>query len=623
MSNLREFLLHEWRVQPDRNRVIGPDGPVRLTPRSMAVLILLTERAGQVISRDQFSELIWHPSVVTDDALNRCISELRRAFGDNTSAPRFIETIPKRGYRLIAPVQADASAQTPGEAAETTEQPQQSAPHGGIFTNWQRLSVVAGLILILIVAALVLQRFNLSPDDQIEAAIAVLPFQTIGPEPALPLADGMHYDLLSRLSALPSLRVISNSSVARYRQRDWTTAEIATDLRVEWILDGSVQQQGERIQVNAQLINADRDAHQWARTYRRDLSADNLFALQSEIIEDIARSLSAEVGPEYANQAPTRNLEAYTLFTRARTLLTKRSAIDMAQAITLFETAVDIDPDYAQAWAALGDAHMLMAYYDYGDQDSLIARARNAANRALELDPDMARAHVVLGVVRLIGDRDAHGALALLQRAWELDRIFAGWLGYSQAVAGDVKSALGHARDLYRFNPLSAGALYSLAQMEFLSGELDSALEHTRAARRQSPGYARAHLLEAKILLAQADHANALAALDRGLAHTPPITWNDYLTWQTITKLRDGQAVASDALSEQLTAQADWFNLGILQWASGHTAKAFQTLAATQWNDIETLDLRYSPLLAPLRSDPRYAELQQSLNQWWGLQPTP
>ena len=154
MSNLREFLLHEWRVQPDRNRVIGPDGPVRLTPRSMAVLILLTERAGQVISRDQFSELIWHPSVVTDDALNRCISELRRAFGDNTSAPRFIETIPKRGYRLIAPVQADASAQTPDEAAETTEQPQQSAPHGGIFTNWQRLSVIAGTILILMVAAL-------------------------------------------------------------------------------------------------------------------------------------------------------------------------------------------------------------------------------------------------------------------------------------------------------------------------------------------------------------------------------------------------------------------------------------------------------------------------------------
>ena len=620
MTNNPEYLLRDWRVDPDRNRLIGPDGPVRLTPRTMAVLNLLAERAGQVVSRDEFSEQIWHPTVVTDDALNRCISELRRAFGDNTSAPRFIETIPKRGYRLIAPVQADAPAETTDKASEASEEPQPPVPTRSSAAGWRRLAAVAGAILLILVAAFGLQRFNASPDDRTEQGIAVLPFQTIGAEPTLPLADGMHYDLLSRLSAIPSLRVISNSSVARYRERDWTTAEIATDLQVEWILEGTVQQQGERIQVNAQLINADRDAHQWARTYRRDLSAGNLFELQNEIIEDIARSLSAEVGLAHASQAPTRNLEAYTLFTRARTLLARRSAIDITQAISLYEAALDIDPNYAQAWAALGDAYVLMAYYDYGDRDALITRARNAANRALDLDPDQARPHVVLGVARLIGERDAPGALALLRRARELDSKFSGWLGWTQAVAGELENALGHARDIYRSDPLSAGALYTLAQMEFLSGQIAPALEHTRAARRQSPGYARAHLLEAQILLAQSHYSEAMATLERGLAHSPAAIRNDFSTWQVITRLRDGQSIDGEALSAQLTEQADWFNLGILQWESGQTATAFQTLVSTPWSDIETLDLRFSPLLAPLRSDPRYAELQQSLDQWWGLE---
>ena len=620
MSSNSEFLLRDWRVDPDRNLLIGPDGPVRLTPRTMAVLNLLAERAGQVVSRDEFSERIWHPTVVTDDALNRCISELRRAFGDNASAPRFIETIPKRGYRLIAPVQADAPAETADETSEVERELQPPVPRGGPALGWRRLAAGTGAILLILVAALVLQPFNASPSDPMEQGIAVLPFQTIGAEPTLPLADGMHYDLLSRLSAIPSLRVISSSSVARYRERDWTTAGIAHDLQVEWILEGTVQQQGERIRVNAQLINADRDAHQWARTYRRDLSAGNLFALQSEIIEDIARSLSAEVGLEHADQAPTRNLEAYTLFTRARTLLAKRSAIDMAQAISLFEAALDIDPDYAQAWAAIGDAFMLMAYYDHGDRDALITQARNAADRALELDPNQARARVVLGVARLINDRDVPGALTLLQRAWELDRKFNGWLGYTQAVAGNLDSALDHARDLYRADPFSAGALYTLAQMEFLSGELDSALEHTLAARRQSPSYARAHLLEAQILLAQTHHAKALTALERGLAHSPAATRNDFRTWQVITRLRDGQSVETETLSARLTEQADWFNLGILQWESGQTATAFQTLASTPWRDIETLDLRFSPLLTSLRSDTRYAELRKSLDQSWGLE---
>lgn len=620
MNNESAFLVGEWRVEPARNLLVGPGGEERLTPRTMAVLLCLVEHAGQVVSRDDFSERVWSPAVVTDDALTRCISELRRAFGDSSSRPRFVETIPKRGYRLIAPVELTV------QQAESIPA-QQPSPGGK--GRIRRPAGWAILVFVLVTVSAAIWWSGAGDgggqggfDDQ--TGIAVMPFRTIGPEPSVPLAEGMHYDLLSRLSALPELRVIASDAVARYRDGDWASGEVASALDVDWILAGTVQGEGERVQVNAQLIEAASESHLWARTYRRDLDPGNLFALQGEMIEDIARSLAEQFGggrdetdPE---RAPTQNLEAYTLFTRARTMLARRSAIDMQQAVELFESAIGFDPDYAIARAALADAVILMAWYDYGDREALLGRARAEAELALEADPELARPRVVLGLYRLMAERDLPGALEQLERAREKNPVFIGWLGYVQAVAGSLDQAILLARESLRSSPRTPGFEYTLGLFEYFDGNLERALELARSARTHSPAYVHAHLLEGWILLAQGAPEAAAAAIGRGVELSTGAPTPELETALAIARQRAGQPVDMMALEWRLREAEAWFDLALIEWEQGRRDDAFDTISKVDWTDIETLHARHSPLLSDLRRHPRFGAVLERINESWGIQ---
>lgn len=622
MNSVRRFLLHDWRVEPDRHRLVGPEGEVHLTPRTMAVLSCLADHPGEVVSRDSFSERVWAPAVVTDDALTRCISELRRALGDTTAAPRFIETIPKRGYRLVAPV----------EPIEAGEDLRAKVASGDVEKRASDRTASARLALAGLAAAAISILWAVwawwgpapgSPSEsETQLSIAVMPFRTIGPQSGVPLAEGMHFDLLSRLSGLPSLRVISSSAVARYRDSDWSVAEVSRELAVEWILDGSVQQDGSRVQVNAQLIDVTSDSHRWARTYRRDLGAGQLFVLQGEVIEDIARSLARELDAGSGtdpNQAPTQNLEAYTLFTQARTLLARRSAVDMSRAVDLFKAAIELDPNYAPALAALADTQMLLAYYDYAAGDDLIPSARANALRALAIDPGLARAHVVLGVIGLIDERDGPAALRSLEKAYGLDSGFTGWLGWAQAVLGNLDSALENASLTLQINPHAPGAEWTLAQLKFCEGDLGSALRLVESARMRSPAYARAHLLEGQVRLAMGQPAEALRSLERARDHLPDELEAEFETWQAVIAQRAGQSVDLVDLEARLQAENAVFELGLLQWSQNQLDAAQESFMQAQWTDLQTLHLRYNPLLANLRAHPNFDELLAAVEQSWKI----
>lgn len=616
MTSGHGFLLHEWRVEPDRHRLVGPDGEIRLTPRTMAVLVCLAEHAGDVVSRDQFSERVWAPAVVSDDALTRCISELRRAMGDTTSSPRFIETIPKRGYRLVAPVEP---ADPAGEPHEGSQREHRTTSPGRRAT----LGLAAAIVLILLaVWGWFGRETHSTSDPQSPAGIAVMPFRTIGNESGVPLAEGMHFDLLSRLSAIPSLRVISSSGVARYRDAEWSADEVARELAVQWILDGTVQQDGDRVQVNAQLIDVTSDSHRWARTYRRDLGAGQLFALQGEVIEDIARSLAGqfeENSPTDPERAPTQSLEAYTLFTRARTMLARRSEVDMRRAAELFESAIELDPNYAPALAALADTQMLLAYYDYGPGEELIASARTNAMRALEIDPRLARGHVVVGLARLLGERDGPGALLALETAYRLDNGFTGWLGWTQAVLGDLDSALENASATLQVNPHAPGAEWTLAQLKFCSGDLEEALALVQSARTRSPAYVRAHLLESQIRLAMDQPAAALRSLERARDHLPDELEAEFATWLAVTRQRAGESVRLGDLEARLQAENAFFEQALLRWSGNEYGAALDILMQAEWSDLQTLHLRCSPLLANLRAQSNFDELLATVEQSWKI----
>lgn len=404
------FWLEEWRVQPDRNRISGPDGHVHLTPRTMEVLLCLAEHAGEVVTRDEFSNEVWHPSVVSDYALTRCISELRGHLGDQAGNGRFIETIPKRGYRLIAPV----TLRDPDESAQT-DPGAETSPDGTIAAGQKtsRLRLTALGVVFLVSALVAIWAYW--PDGRSPAApptpdgIAVLPFVNLSPDPNHAIfAAGMHEEVLTHLAHFGDLRVISRSSMQAIAEEGLAVPEIARRLGVSHVLEGSVRRDGNRVRVSAQLIEAASDAHLWAENYDRELT--DIFAIQSEIALAIVDELELSLEPRTAArlaQRPTDNIEAYEHYVEGRERLRRPpmgvpspgEALDFwDQTEDLFRAAIDKDPDFAAAHAALSytllsDLRLLSAE----EAEAHYHEAVEASRRAIGLEPGLAEGYLTLG----------------------------------------------------------------------------------------------------------------------------------------------------------------------------------------------------------------------------------
>jgi TolB-like protein/DNA-binding winged helix-turn-helix (wHTH) protein/Tfp pilus assembly protein PilF len=377
----------------------------------MEVLLCLAEHAGEVVTRDEFSNKVWYPSVVSDYALTRCISELRALLGDQAGNHRFIETIPKRGYRLIAPVKpldSDKSAQAdPGV---------ETAPVGTIAAgqNKSRLRLTA-LGVVLLVSALV-ATWTYWPDGRSSVAsatppdgIAVLPFVNLSPDPDHAFfAGGMHEEVLTSLTHIGDLRVISRSSMQAIAEEGLAVPEIGNRLGVSHVLEGSVRRSGDRVRVTVQLIDAASDDHLWAENYDRDLS--DIFAIQSDIALAIADQLEVNLDPAAISRLAkqgTSDPAAYELYLEGRELLRQpptsvlgpeeiRERLDHVEA--LFRAAIEQDPEFAAAHAALSYALLSSLRSRSAEEAGAhYLEAVESSRRAIRLDPDLAAGYLTLG----------------------------------------------------------------------------------------------------------------------------------------------------------------------------------------------------------------------------------
>src|SRR5262245_16751805 len=413
-------LFDDVKVDCANLRVQKGGSPRKITPRAFQVLVYLLEHQGRIVEKQELFDEVWKERFVTDNALSRIIKEIRQVIGDDADEPRYIETIPKRGYRFIAEVtNAEAEALTTGSgkaAPASGRQEERDRERAPIATDRKRKKghfaqqwlMAAVCLVALMLAAIVSRKCSRGSSSLSEGAIkslAVLPLENLSGDPSQEyFADGMTDALIGDLAKIRGLQVISRTSAMRYKGTNKPLSEIASELRVDAVIEGTVLRSGDRVQVRAQLIHAPTDRHLWSETYERDLR--DVLALQSEIAQAVVREIQIKIMPaERARLTPNRpvNRKAFDDYLQGRYLYwNRRTDENLHKAISFFQSAVKEDPIYAPAYVGLADCYNYLGTEQISAMPPIDARRRaeEAANKALEIDNEMAEAHASLGFVK-------------------------------------------------------------------------------------------------------------------------------------------------------------------------------------------------------------------------------
>jgi TolB-like protein/DNA-binding winged helix-turn-helix (wHTH) protein len=406
---LGPFRIDGWDVHPALNAISKDGASDRLEPKAMEVLVCLAEHVGEVVTKEVLLQSVWPDTFVADDALKHYISELRRVFRDDAREPRIIQTIPKRGYRLVASLEPIYF----GSAGDNTTPAGAPVPNGaadGPAIIRRRLKwipwAIGGVALFGMAVLISPARKKLpwiSEGDVVPPirSIAVLPLRNLSADPAQEyFSEGMTDALTTDLAQISTLRVISRTSAVQYKDTRKTLPEIARDLHVDGIVEGTVQRSGDDVRITVQLIYAPSDKHLWARGYEREVR--DLFALERDLAAEISHAIQARVSnPSQAPLSRPRTLDPKALdaYLQGNYELNQfgSGAGDDAKrnSAVYFRKAIDEAPDFAPAYIGLAGAHRALLWPSKEDMDIV----EESANRAVELDPSLSDAHLVLGWV--------------------------------------------------------------------------------------------------------------------------------------------------------------------------------------------------------------------------------
>jgi DNA-binding winged helix-turn-helix (wHTH) protein/TolB-like protein/Tfp pilus assembly protein PilF len=524
--------IGEWLADPTTNELARGAEVVRVEPRAMEVLMALASRAGQVVSREELLAAVWPGVVVGDEALTQSVIKLRRALGDNPRSPSYIETISKRGYRLIAPV----GTMRPAPAAAL---PRQRARAAG-----------AALLAVVVVAAAVLYvsgAFRPGPRHPAEAferalSVTVLSFESVGAgaEQAY-LARGIGNDLMTDLSRLSGLRLISPT--------------IDPTRSARYLVSGSVQREAERLRINVRLVDTKTGEQLWSQRYDRPFG--DLFAIQSEISRSLSEQLPGRISDaERARLAKryTVSLEAYDYFLRAQTLFLVRRDEENRAARGLYAKAIELDPKFARAYAGLAMTHAMEYRYEGSAQSQdALRRALALAETARQIDDEIPDVHWALGFVHVQARRHRL-AIRSLERALELNPSYAdayAFMGGIYTYVGEPARSLPLLRTALRLNPDGGYLYYLLLGRAYLfENDAEQALINLREAVARNPDDIEARVFLAAALVAHHDRPAAEWEADQILVRHEGFSLRAWLDTYPMTSRRQQEMLA------QLAAQA-------------------------------------------------------------------
>jgi TolB-like protein/DNA-binding winged helix-turn-helix (wHTH) protein/Tfp pilus assembly protein PilF len=517
-----DFRLGDWFVQPRLGR-ISSDGRVRrLEPKVMALLVALAGDAGILVSKERLIDEVWQVEAVAEGTLSHAIGELRSALEDDAKNPKFIETIYGRGYRLlITPEWTDKRTPPPVSKATTSD----SAGVGNarqrlvtVLTTRRNFATVAAVVLLIMATTLMLRNWYPGLPKPMIRSLAVLPLADLtGNHNQAIFVDGMHEALIGELASIHAISVTSRTSVLQYRDTTATIPEIAVDLGVDAVIEGSVMRDGNRVSVTIQLIDGRSDRHLWHGTFERDLH--NVLRLRSEVARAIADEIRVTLTPQEEAAlaaAPTVNPEAYDLFLRGRHHTAQLTHENVARAIDNFQKAIDIDPSFAPAWGGLSSATCARNTWIGGNEEPalVIPVAERAARRALALDPTQVDAQIALAYIAGYYYWQWDEAEGWFRSALDTDPtlvmgriLFANFLIWMDRCA----EAEPIAHEAVRLAPFSPIATNELAWVNLRQGNISEGERLATRALDIDPDFPQSRMLYARFLV-------EIGRIDEGLA---------------------------------------------------------------------------------------------------------
>jgi TolB-like protein/DNA-binding winged helix-turn-helix (wHTH) protein/Tfp pilus assembly protein PilF len=508
---------------------------VRLQDQPFQVLSVLLERRGEIVTRDELKQILWPADTFVDfdDGLNTAIRKIRDALGDSAEKPRFIETIPRRGYRFVGRLADVRPPVVPLLAEESKESPEQK--NAGLSTSdsavlatqkaflprhWRVLLAGVAALAVFFVALVIYRSSSAKGAKQPPIkSLAVLPLTNLSGDPKQEyLADGMTEALIGRLSEIHNLRVISRTSVMGFKDTHLSVPEIARILQVDAIVEGSVIRDGSRIRVHAQLIRAATDEHFWSEAYDRELR--DVLSLQSDVAQSIARKVEVTItGQEQKRLTAARSVspEVYESYLNGRFAKSDTKA-DIEESIAYFEKAIKKDPTFAPAYVGLAAAHRDLGTVFVGaPPEAERAKVLSAAGRALELDPALAEAHVLLAGVYQErwqwseAEAEYKRALDLKPNDATAHLGFASWL----SCQGRADEAVAWARRGRELDPIAVSGVDDIGWILFMARRYEEAMRELRSELAVRPNDERALWNLGFVLIANGKPDEAIPVLEK------------------------------------------------------------------------------------------------------------
>jgi TolB-like protein/DNA-binding winged helix-turn-helix (wHTH) protein/cytochrome c-type biogenesis protein CcmH/NrfG len=603
---------------------------VRLQPKSFLVLRTLLERPGELVTREELKAQLWAENtfVEFESSLNVAVRRLREALGDEAQHPVYIETVPRHGYRFVGVIEATVRELveiSPASARESLaispvgihiltpapRTPPLAAQKARSGILWNLLLPSLGVVLVALIGILFLKQSAARRlGGSATPSIAVLPFVDSSPGKSQEyFSDGLAEELLNELAKTPRLRVAARTSSFHFKGQDGDLRTIGQKLNVGSVLEGSVNREGNRVRITAELVNVDNGFQLWSGSYERNL--DDVFAVQDEIARAVAAELKVKLlsGGAPAALPRSTNPAAYSDYLQGRYFYERRTKNDLEKATSYFEQAIKLDPGYARAWSGLAWARMSQADSAYGlSFEEGYRLARDAAEKALQLDPSLAEAHAALGRIKRTHDWDWAGADASFQKAIALEPQNAlALMGASSLAASlgrfDDSVALG--RRAVELDPLSVIAHVALGLRAYYAGQLDLAITAYEKALELNPGDPSAHYLLSLVYLARSEPLRAQAEAQqqpRGAGRYV----GDALAYNASGHKQEADAALKTLVSNYANEAA--YQIAEVYAVRGELDRAFEWLeiARTQ-RDAGLSAIVGDPLLKSLRSDPRYA----------------